>query len=427
MNVLFISKYGDSLSLAKRVRDEGHREFFYILDQKASSVGEGIVRRVGREVRVANERGEPSPRNILRLLRDCSPELVVFDMVGLGKVASHIREMGYPVFGAGLWADNAELDRAYGYKLMKAAGIKTPPTYVFGKGEYEKAIEFVKREGKRFVYKPSGNLPVGHTYVARGVDDMVEMLRLWKSEAEFELQEYIDGVEVSCELWWNGFSSFLHNITMEEKRFMEGNIGPNIGCAGNVVKAVSKKHRIVSEGVGRMERLLRKTSYRGPLDLNSIVNEDGLFGLEFTARFGYDAVQALLELYRGSLTGLLFSIATGSSPEEELTGDCSIAVRLSIPPYPHSDDAVKGIPILGVEDEKHIWFGDAMKREGKYVSAGADGCVCSVTARGENVRECRRRAYRTVSNLIIPQVQYRRDIGTRFTEDFALLRKLQYL
>jgi len=432
MNILVVSKLGDTLSLAERIKREGHTVNFYINDKPARVVGNSIIPKPRfSQPLVGGESGKVLKSNVHSLLRETQPDLVVFDMVGMGEAADYIKSLQIPVFGASKWADFAELDREYGTKLMKSAGIKTPPTKAFKAGQHDTAIKYVASLDNRCVYKPSGNISTSHTYVSKGSADMCTMLDLWKDDKEdFEIQTFIDGVEVSCELWWDGLSSSFHNWTMEEKKFMNEGIGPATGCAGNVVSPISPKSKLVSEGVGRMERLLKKSNYRGPIDLNSIVNETGLYGLEFTVRFGYDALQALLELYRGSITELLYSIATNSSTHPSLLPEFAIAVRITVPPYPSSEaKSLPGIPILGISKEnlKHLWFSDISLDLDYYATAGYDGNVGCVTARGEDVRECKRRAYRTISNLTIPQLQYRTDIGDRVTSDLAKLKRWGYL
>jgi phosphoribosylamine-glycine ligase len=217
---------------------------------------------------------------------------------------------------------------------------------------------------------------------------------------------------------------------MEEKKFMNDRLGPSIGCAGNVVQSVNPKSRLVREGIGKVEKLLRKTDYRGPIDLNTIANKEGLWGLEFTVRFGYDALQAMTEIRRGTVVGLLHGIATGSPTVGTLTADFSIGVRVTIPPYPNEEaKAVAGIPIIGVNDKnsKYIWLSDVVAGGDRYESAGCDGNLLTVTARGQTVRECRRRVYRTINNLTIPHLQYRTDIGERVDDDLSKLKEWNYL
>lgn len=418
MKFAFVSKTGDSIPIAHRVSAEGHSVVVMIDDQayREARVGEGFV--------------TLGPRPSLSAVMGEKPDCVVFDMVGYGELAGALRAAGVPVFGAALWADVIELNRPYGTALMAACGIKTPKTYVFK--SLDEGIAFVQNHPARYVFKPSGNLSTFTTYVSHGPEDLVGMMKhalrgAVGDTAEFELQEFVGGVEVSCEGWFNG-SRFVEplNITFEEKRFMEGGLGPNTGCMGNVVVPLVGRPRIVQDGIGRLEKVLRSSDYRGPLDLNSIVTRDSLFGLEFTARFGYDAVQALLEGLRGEIGELLHGVATGKSNKMQLVHEYLIAVRLTVPPYPHEErPGGVNVPVFGVTDgaAKHLWPSGLRIEAGQPIGCSPDGNLLAVTAWGSTVREARRRVYRTVERLVIPDVQYRRDIGERVERDMAQLRE----
>ena len=240
------------------------------------------------------------------------PDCVIMDMVGegFGTLADKLRKEGIPVIGGCSWADKIELDRPYGAKVMKTVGINIPETRKFT--DYKEAIKFVESSNKPYVYKPSGNQCTSTTYVAKGADDLIGMLEYYSNiKEEFELQEKVEGIEVSSELWFNGEDVVNVNHTMEEKPFLEGGRGPKAGCMGSVVWIGSSGSKLYKEGVGRLVSALRKIQYRGPIDLNAIVSENKLYGLEFTARFGYDALFVLLDMYKGKISDLMYSVATG--------------------------------------------------------------------------------------------------------------------
>ena len=73
------------------------------------------------------------------------------------------------------------------------------------------------------------------------------------------------------------------------------------------------------------------------------------------------------------------------------------------------------------------------KKDGKYLCSGNGGDVGAVTARGDKIdsysplRDAKRRALRTISNLIIPDLMYRRDIGDRVQHEQEQLRKWGWL
>lgn len=307
-------------------------------------------------------------KDIDKLMDEVKPNLVIIDREGIGKVADYIRGGGIPVVGGCRWADHATLDLEYGRKLMKQVGIE--------------------------------------------IDDT-------KSK---------EGIEVECEMWWDGLHPIIHNVTFKERRFMNDGVGPEVECTGCIVKMVSPANKLIREGVGKMERLLKKVNYYGPLSLRCKVNEGGLFGVSLNVGFNYDSVQALLEIHKGNVTQLLHSIATSSNGYGEFSKDYATSVRLSLPPYPHGRVRDK-VEIGGVNSEnvKHLWWKGVKKnKSGSYESVVGDGNVVTVVARGRYVDECKSRVYRTIRNLDIKDVQYRTDIGKHTNKSEKKLKQLGY-
>jgi phosphoribosylamine--glycine ligase len=253
-----------------------------------------------------------------------------------------------------------------------------------------------------------------------------------KAGTSMIVQRIVDGVEVSTEGWFNG-RDFLRpfNHTFEEKRFMEGNLGPNTGCMGNVVLA-RESNKLTRATVERLKPFLSKVGYRGPVDVNCIVNETGAYALEATARFGYDAIEALVEGLKEPFIDVLFETAVGTKKSMDLTEDAMIAVRLSVPPYPAEDVKQKdwGDPIIGInlDNIKHLFLCNvfADHADNLFKVAPADGLVLKATAHGgkkgaDYTSFARDRVYRTLDNIKCSNKQYRLDIGKRVNGDLAKL------
>lgn len=446
MRVLVVSEYGDFSPVAQHMIRQGDRVEVYITNQDARVTGHGLT---------IQPPFWQKPLALADVQRE-GYDYVIFDNVRQGNFADKLRESGTPVVGASRLMDALELDRHYGIQIMRTAGIKVPPTHSFAPTEYSDAIKLVEQSGKRYVYKPCGNQLTSDTYVAEGPDDLVAMLHIYSDliKVPFILQEYISGTEVSTEVWFNGSQVVNVNSTMEEKHHTSS-IAPNhtrdldratrarlhalgmgvySGCAGNVVWNYDLRRlpRLYQEGIGRAVPFLRQADYRGVLDLNAIVNEEGIWGLEWTARFGYDAIYAFLEGLREPLAPLLSSLARGVDVRTSWKDDASMtgSVRLTVPPFPHDGHSQAGIPILGVDarNERHVWLCDArLNGRGSLEVAGFDGNVGSVSAFGTSVSEVRRRIYRTVTNLTVPEVVFRPDIGLRVRDGVAQLQQWGYL
>jgi phosphoribosylamine-glycine ligase len=188
--------------------------------------------------------------------------------------------------------------------------------------------------------------------------------------------------------------------------------------------------------------------YRGPIDVNCIVTEEAAYGLEATSRFGYDAIEALVEGLEEPFGEWLLTVATGTATSMVLTDDTIIAVRLSIPPHPFRAPNASdyGEPVTGIDETslRHLFLCDMWRdAEGVYRTAGADGVLLKATAIGRVERgkqapdgrtykpdytyEARRRVYRTMERIGVSGKQYRTDIGARVNNDVAQLKKWGWL
>jgi phosphoribosylamine-glycine ligase len=162
-----------------------------------------------------------------------------------------------------------------------------------------------------------------------------------------------------------------------------------------------------------------------------------VYFLEFTPRFGYDAIYAMTELCRKPFFDYLWKLQLKQSLPS-FREEYAIAVRLSMPPYPFGDipelkhyfKMYEGVQVLQVpkEAERHIHYYDVQSISGKMCMAGIDGALGCVTARGATIRECQRRVYRTIKNIVISKdVQYRSDIGSDWQKDIDQLKEWGWL
>src|SRR5207249_2076381 len=89
----------------------------------------------------------------------------------------------------------------------------------------------------------------------------------------FVLQRFIEGIEVSVERWYSHGHPVpsLDNATFEEKKFLAGNLGPAVGCMGNVV--LTPTPLLVQRTIAHLDRWALAHHVTGPIDLNTIVNE----------------------------------------------------------------------------------------------------------------------------------------------------------
>lgn len=415
MKFFFISEGGDGAGLALRLQDEGHDVGIWIRDDEAADRCKGLIKQ----------------SNEFSLDLDT---ILVADCTGAGLICDGYRDMGHLVLAGSAVADKLEMDRGYATDVLKEARIKSPKTKYFD--DWEQAREYVEKTEERLVFKPEGDLSgVVPSYVSYDQEDMLEMLEHYKGQQRctvpaFALQQFIEGTCVSSEAWF-GAGRFIgpFNHTIERKQLMNGDIGPSGGCSGNVVWACfdCEECPICKATLWKLEEFLRSVNYVGPIDVNSVVSEDGVFALEFTPRFGYDATPTLLSVLLESSIGEFFDgVVRGTSSEMPLLQGYAAGLRVTVPPWPSERFAADpGLPLRGLTSFERFYPYDVMKYEGNLVTAGAYGITGIALGYSEStIEDAFSEAERVARKLRLPDKQYRTDMSEICNKDMRALHKL---
>lgn len=440
--ILFISASGESLPLAWRIRHEGHPVEVYIHNIEYKRIYSGIVspipislikKTVSKADVVVFDGVRPNRRTKqdLALLKTFKLSTKSDDVFGV--VADVIRPHTR-VIGASAGTSRIELDRILGSEVAKDCGFELAETHDFG--SLRKGAEFLGKNSDRlWVLKPHGNLDLDLTYVESYPGELADKFehelptRIGGDKLEFMLQAKVDGVEVSSEAWWNG-DTFLHyNHTFEDKKFLTGHLGPGVGSANNVVVPVFHQNQIFQHLV-RLAPRLKEWGYVGPVDVNCIVGREDHrpYFLEWTPRFGWDALYLLLALLDGKLGDFFLDNFAGRF------AGVAAGVRISIPPYPYADtqmleDYAKDVPIKHrIGDFPNVWWEDVYQDDSGYLACtGADGILGVVTGVGKQIGEAVGRVYGTCKKLRVgANLQYRTDCGKRAEQAYRTLQAWGY-
>jgi phosphoribosylamine--glycine ligase len=202
---------------------------------------------------------------------------------------------------------------------------------------------------------------------------------------------------------------------------------------GSALMMGAVKDKLGEGTLGKLDPFFKHIGYRGPVALNTICNEKGIFCLSIKTQLMYDATDALLDALLEPVGDLLFEVAAGTKNELKVGRDMTIAVRLSVPPWPYNkpNGMMYGMPIVGLTPEqvKHLSFRSVYfdPRDQVYKLSGGDGVVLKVFSNGRSMEEARYRAYGLIERISLPYKQYRTDVGDRVDKDVKTLRTLEYL
>ncbi len=423
-NFLFVSLSGLITDIAWQVTKEGHAVRYYIDTEGERDIGEGFV------AKTLDWRADV----------DWADVIVFDDTLGQGKEAAALRARGKKVVGGSEYTDRLEDDRAFGQEELKRCGVNILPYRQFD--NFDEAIAFVKAKPDRYVIKPSGESGNVKRRLFVGDEDdgedVVRVLEAYKKSFPdeiklFQLQQRVTGVEVAVGAFFNGKEFALPiNINFENKKLFPGNIGPSTGEMGTSM-FWSGPNRLFNSTLKLMEPMLAREQYVGYIDLNCIVNGNGLYPLEFTARFGYPTIMIQQEGMSTPIGEFLHDLAAGTLSKFRVKSGFQVGVRVVVSPFPFDDDATfnsvsKNAAILfkkNIPEEVHIE--DVKQINGQWYVAGTSGVVLVVCGLGPTMRQAQNQAYARIRNIMIPDMYYRDDIGARWFEDHDRLHTWGYL
>jgi len=404
MRVLGITETCDLGSLYLRLMAEGHEVRVSVSEPLASGTMSGLVPRVEDWraelgwVQVAGDEG-----------------IILFEAVGFGELQDSLRADGFNVIGGSALGDRLEGDRAYAQSLLHRLGMKIALTVEYSM--VEDAIADLSRRPRRCVLKTSAS--AGDTFVGTMPDgsDVAAMLQAVPRSGKFILMDHVEGVETGVGAYFNG-ERFLRPACLdwEHKHFFAGDMGELTGEMGTVA-TFDGSDALFAVTLAPFEPLLRDAGHVGWVNLNTIVNVEGVWPLEFTCRFGYPGFAVLEPLQEIAWGELFRSLAHRSSDRLPTRSGFSVAIVLSTPPFPYSRkdvDAPVGLPIdMGGIAAEHLHLGEVGKGSAGLVTAGVYGWTAVVTGIGASVGEAQREAYQRAARARIPNARYRLDIGDK--------------
>jgi phosphoribosylamine--glycine ligase len=409
--------------------------------------------RAGHQVRTYIE--DPRWRGILRgfltLTDDWKGDLdwvrqeegiILFERADQGELQDGLRRDGFHVIGGSAFGDRLENDRAFGQAQMREVGMTTAPTHAFA--DFDAACDFIAGRPHRYVLKLNG---AGHASSGNVVGDMDDgrdiaaLLRrqkkIWAGDGapDFILMDHVSGVEVGVGAYFNG-EAFLDPVVMdwEHKRLFPGEMGELTGEMGTLL-TYRGGELLFRRTLARMAEPLRAGHYVGYINLNTIVNADGIWPLEFTCRFGYPGAAICSTLHLEGWDVLFQRMIARDRLDFPTRPGFAIGVVLTVPPFPVAEeysDQSKGLPVLfrtapTEEDWRHLQLSEVEISGAGLVTTGGMGSLMAVTGVGRTASEAREAAYRRCANIVVPGLRYRNDIGLRFlTRDQALMRNWGY-
>jgi phosphoribosylamine--glycine ligase len=341
-------------------------------------------------------------------------------------VADRLRDAGLSVFGPSAAAARLEASKSFTKAICDAAKAPTAAYARFTEAEGAKA--YIRAQGAPIVVKADG-LAAGkgvivamtETEALDAIDDMFGG-EFGTAGAEVVIEEFMEGEEGSLFVLVDGETVVPIGTAQDHKRVGDGDTGPNTGGMGAyspapVLNANVEKRaidEIVRPTMAEMAR--RGMPYQGVLYVGLMIKDGAPRLVEYNVRFGDPECQTLMMRLGGQILDLLQACAEHRLADAQVNwaDDHAITIVMAANGYPAAYEkgtVIKGLDALPEDSKNMVFHAGTASKDGQIVATG--GRVLAVTARGENLKEARDRAYAMTQQIDWPEGFYRSDIGWR--------------
>jgi phosphoribosylamine--glycine ligase len=335
---------------------------------------------------------------------------------------------GMVIVGPSKAAAMLESSKKFAKEVMVAAGVPTASYEVF---EREDALRaYCETKGAPLVLKADGLASGKGVFVITEPSEFEPAFATLFGSLRAErvvVEEFLDGVEVSCIFASNGRELIPLAPAHDYKRLLDNDAGPNTGGMGSVCPSprVSGlelnwiQERCAAPILREMEK--RGTPFKGFLYAGLMVPRDsrqrpeGIRVLEYNTRLGDPECQSILVRLASDPVELFEWMAGVRNERPTLSWRSEVSTCVVVASDGYPENVVRGDEIYGadlavlVPDALVFHGATGVSAQGRLVSSG--GRTLSVVGLGHDLEASRRVAYKAVDLIQLRGQRVRRDIG----------------
>jgi len=350
-------------------------------------------------------------------------------------LADDLEAAGIKVFGPSKAAAALEGSKGFTKDLCAAYGIPTAAYHRFA--EAAAAKHYVASQSLPIVVKADGlaagkGVTIATTRAeADAAIDACFSGAFGAAGARVVIEEFLDGEEASFFALVDGSTALPLATAQDHKRAFDGDKGPNTGGMGAYspapIMTPALCARVMEEIVLPTVRAMaeRGMPFKGVLYAGLMIKEGSPKLIEYNVRFGDPEAQVLMMRLKSDLLPALLAVAEGDLGGITLDwhDEAALCVVMAAKGYPGAyvkGTEIKGLDEAGADPDVQIFHAGTRRDGARLLAEG--GRVLGVTARGKDVAEAKRRAYRAVDKIDWSGGFFRRDIGWQALSASASLK-----
>lgn len=329
-----------------------------------------------------------------------------------------------PVIGPSKLGATLEGSKEFAKEFLMKHRIPTAAYDSFTAETVEKGCKFLETLQPPYVLKADGLAAGKGVLIIQDLAEAQEELRnmlvgqkFGSASSKVVIEEFLDGIELSCFVLTDGKSYKILPTAKDYKRIGEGDTGLNTGGMG-AVSPVPYVDAVLMEKIET--RIVKPTiegfqkdgiAYKGFVFIGLInVNNEPIV-IEYNVRMGDPETEVVVPRLKSDLVELFLAVANEKLDEFNLEVDERSATTVMIVSGGYPEDFEKGKIISGLESvsDSIVFHAGTKLDNGNVVSNG--GRVMAITSYGDNFQEALDKSYQNVNKLHFDKMNFRKDIG----------------
>ena len=344
----------------------------------------------------------------------------VVDKINNDKELEHILVVGPSKKGALL-----EGSKDFSKEFMQRHKIPTAAYKTFNYETLDLGLSYLESVRPPFVLKADGPAAGKGVLILDSLEDakkeLISMLRdnkFGSSGHRVVVEEFLDGIELSCFVLTDGKSYKILPNAKDYKRIGEGDTGLNTGGMGSIspVSFASKEFlkkvedRIIIPTVNGLQK--ENLPYKGFIFIGLIKVGNDPYVIEYNVRMGDPETQVVLPRIKSDFLELMVRTAnqTLNNFDLQIHKNTYANIVMVAGGYPESYE--KGNPITGIPKDNEtskIFHAGTKEIDNKLFTNG--GRVLSVVSKGSDFKQALSKSYEIAEKIDFKDKNYRKDIG----------------
>ncbi|MBL0736210.1 phosphoribosylamine--glycine ligase [Flavobacterium sp. GN10] len=329
-----------------------------------------------------------------------------------------------PVIGPSKLGAQLEGSKEFAKEFLMKHNIPTAAYDSFTAETVEKGCEFLETLQPPYVLKADGLAAGKGVLIIQDLEEAKTELRnmlvhekFGAASSKVVIEEFLDGIELSCFVLTDGKSYKILPTAKDYKRIGEGDTGLNTGGMG-AVSPVPYVDAVLMEKIET--RIVKPTiegfqkdgiEYKGFVFIGLINVKGEPIVIEYNVRMGDPETEVVVPRLKSDLVELFLSVADQKLGDFNLEVDPRSATTVMVVSGGYPEDFEKGKVISGLENvTDSIVFHAGTKLDGENVVTNG-GRVIAITSYGDNFQEAIKKSYQNIDKLSFDKMYFRKDIG----------------